>query len=94
MDIPCINLTPNRYDALTPAIFYVNNDVAIPVSFIPQMNTIATQRSLLWVGVNGTEIVFKSANRRSHITLFLHFQGFTWTSDNAYVKGSRMKLLQ
>ena len=31
-DIPCINLTPNRYNALAPAIVYVSNDVTIPFS--------------------------------------------------------------
>ena len=29
-DILSINLTPNRYDALSPAIVYINNDVTIP----------------------------------------------------------------
>ena len=29
-DIPCINVTPNRYNALTPAIVYIGNDVTIP----------------------------------------------------------------
>ena len=29
-DIPCINLTPNRYNTLAPAIGYVSNDVTIP----------------------------------------------------------------
>ena len=28
-DIPGINLTPNRYNALAPAIVYVSNDVTI-----------------------------------------------------------------
>ena len=31
-DIQCINLTPNRYNALAPAIVYVSNDVTIPVN--------------------------------------------------------------
>ena len=29
-DIPDINLTPNWYNALNPAIVYVSNDVIIP----------------------------------------------------------------
>ena len=29
-DIPGIHLTLNRYNALAPAIVYVNNDVTIP----------------------------------------------------------------
>ena len=29
-DILGINLTPNRYNALAPAIVYVSNDVTIP----------------------------------------------------------------
>ena len=31
-DIPCINLTPNLYIALAPAIVYVISDVTIPVN--------------------------------------------------------------
>ena len=31
-DITCINLTPNQYNALAPAIVYVSNDVTIPVN--------------------------------------------------------------
>ena len=37
--------------------------------------TIATQRTLLGAHVNGTEIVLKSTDRRSNISLFLHVQG-------------------
>ena len=29
-DILGINLTPNRYNSLTPAIVYVSNDITIP----------------------------------------------------------------
>ena len=36
-DIPGINLTPNRYNALVPAIVYVSNDVTIP------FNTVTSQ---------------------------------------------------
>ena len=37
--------------------------------------TIATQRTLLGAHVNGTEIVLKSTDRRSNISVFLHVQG-------------------
>ena len=37
--------------------------------------TIATQRTLLGAHVNGTEIVLKSTDRRSNISLFLYVQG-------------------
>ena len=33
-DIPCINLTPNRYNALALAIVYGSNDVIVPVDFM------------------------------------------------------------
>ena len=58
--IPCIFLTPNRYNALAPAIVYVSNDVLISVnSATSQMNTIATQEALLlWAEQNRTEHIF------------------------------------
>ena len=37
--------------------------------------TIATQRTLLQARVNGTEIVLKSTDRRSNLSLFLYVQG-------------------
>ena len=37
--------------------------------------TIATQRTLLRARVNGTEIVLKSRDRRSNLSLFLYVQG-------------------
>ena len=37
--------------------------------------TIATQRTLLGAHANGTEIVLKSTDRRSNISLFLYVQG-------------------
>ena len=40
-----------------------------------QMNNIATQRTLPRARMNGAEIVLKSTDRRSIITLFLHVQG-------------------
>ena len=36
-DIPSINLTPNRYNALAPAIVYVSNDVTV------KMNSMTSQ---------------------------------------------------
>ena len=33
-DILGINLMPNRYNALAPAIVYVNNDVTIPFNSV------------------------------------------------------------
>ena len=33
-DILGINLTPNQYNALAPAIVYVNNDVTIPFNSV------------------------------------------------------------
>ena len=37
--------------------------------------TIATQRTLLWAHANGTDIVLKSTDRRSNISLFLYVHG-------------------
>ena len=37
--------------------------------------TTATQRMLLWAHVNGTEIILKSTDRRSNLSLFLYVQG-------------------
>ena len=37
--------------------------------------TIATQRTLLRAHVNGTQIVLKSTDRRSNLSLFLYIQG-------------------
>ena len=37
--------------------------------------TIATQRTLLRAHVNGTDVVLKSTNRRSNLSLFLYLQG-------------------
>ena len=60
-DTPCINLTPNRYNA--PAIFYVSNIVIILATFMSsQLNTIATQITLLRTRVKGTGIVLKSTD--------------------------------
>ena len=70
-DILGINLTPNRYNALVPAIVYVSNDVTIPFNSV----TITTQITLLRAHVNGTEIVLKSTDRRSNISPFLYVQG-------------------
>ena len=51
--IPCINLIPNRYDALVEAIVDESNTITIPVnSMTSQMNVIATQRTLLWARLN------------------------------------------
>ena len=33
-DLLGINLTPNRYNALVPAIVYVSNDVIIPFNYV------------------------------------------------------------
>ena len=43
----------------------------------PRDVTIATQRTLLWAHVNGTEIGLKTTDRPSNIYLFLYVQGLT-----------------
>ena len=70
-DILCINLTPNQYNALSPAIVYVSNGVTISGNFMTsQMNTIAMQRTSLRAFVKGTELVWKS---RIDAQTYLHF---------------------
>ena len=74
-DIPCVNILPNRYNAFAPAVAYVSNNVVIPDNFMTsKMNTKATLRTLLQSHLYGTEIVLKSTDRLSNITLFLHVQ--------------------
>ena len=72
-DILGKNLTPNRCNALAPAIVYVSKWRHNPIQH--RDVTIATQRTLLRAHVNTTEIVLKSTDRRSNIYLFLHVQG-------------------
>ena len=56
--------------------------------------TIATQRTLLRAHVNGTEIVLKSTDRRSNISLFLYVQGLIHGSlIICYIKGNQMNLI-
>ena len=75
-DIPCINLTPNRYNVPATAIVYVSNDVIIPINLMTsQINTEATQKILMRARVNSTEIVLKYTDRHSNIIPFLHVQG-------------------
>ena len=60
-DILDINLTPNQYNALVPAIV---SSVMTSQSHLTQWCHNITQRTLLWAHVNGTEIVLKSTDRR------------------------------
>ena len=82
-DIPCKNITHNRHNTIIPASVYVSNDVIIPVdSMMSQANSIATRRTLSRPRMNGTEIVLKSIERHSTMTLFLRIQGLNhgcWT---------------
>ena len=59
-DILGINLTPNWYNALAPAIVYVSNDVTAPIKLHDV--TIATQRMLPRAHWNGSEIILKSTD--------------------------------
>ena len=94
VDIPCINLTPNRYDALAPAIVYVSNVVTIPVNSTTQMNTIATYRASPRARVIGTENVLKSSDQPSHITVSSCTRAKPWMFNIVYIKGNQMKLFQ
>ena len=52
-DIPCINVTNDRYNALVPAIVYVRNDVTIPFNSMTsqsQHNEPCCERT--WKGPN------------------------------------------
>ena len=71
--IPYINLTPDRYNALASRRCLLHQWRHNPSQ--PHDVTIATQITLLRTHVNGTEIVLKSTDRRSKMTLFLDVQG-------------------
>ena len=59
-DIPCINFTPNQYNALAPASVYVNIDVTIPVNFTNEYYS----NTYLQAYVNGAEFVFQSVDQQ------------------------------
>ena len=62
--IPCINLIPNLYIALTAVIVYVTK--RIPANFIAsQMDTIVIQRTLLLACVNEPENILKSIKHKA-----------------------------
>ena len=72
-DILGINLTPNQYKCTRPSHClrqqWRHNTIQL------RDVTIATQRTLLRAQVDGTEIVLKSTDRRSNISLFLYVPG-------------------
>ena len=51
-DIPCINLTPNWYNALALAVVYVNNDVTMPFNSMTSQQK--HKKTLLRAHVNRT----------------------------------------
>ena len=63
-DILGRNRTPNRYNALAPAIVYVGNDVTIP------FNSVASQLQRTLLHMNGTEIGLESMDRCSNISIY------------------------
>ena len=92
-DTPCVNLTPNRYDAPDPVNIYVSNDFTIPVNpMTSQMNTIATQRTLLRMRVNVTKIILNSTGRSSNITISWCTRDRPCFFDSVYIKCNQMKL--
>ena len=71
-DILGINLTPNRYNALTPAICICQQTSQ---SHSTPWRHHSDTRTLLRTHMNGTEIVLKSTDRPSNLSLFLYVQG-------------------
>ena len=71
-DIPCFNVTSNRYNTLASVIVYVNNDIKIP----HVTNEHPNNKKNLTVGKRewGAEIVIKSTDRLFTIALFLPVQ--------------------
>ena len=94
-DILDIHLTPNRYNALAPAIVYVSNDVIIPFNFVTsqsQHKKRCCERTWMWQ---------KSFwNLRIGAPTYLHFfmykgsRANTWMFDVVYNKGNQMKLIR
>ena len=86
--IPWTNFTPSKYNALG------SNDVTIPVnSLSSQMNTIATQSTVLPSRLKRTEIVLKSTDRMSNINSSCS-RAKPWVFYGAYIKGNHMILFQ
>ena len=57
VDILCINVTPDRYNAPAPAIVYVSNDVTIP--FNPMTSQLQHKEAYCertWMGPNPFEM--------------------------------------
>ena len=70
-DLPSVNLTPNRYNALATAIFYVSNDVTIPTPPRHNSNTNdVTASAREW-----DRIVLKSTDRCSNLSIFFMYKG-------------------
>ena len=87
-DIPCINITPNHYNALTQAIFYVRQWLHNPIQLHDV--TVTTLRR----HVNGTEIVLKSTDRWLNITFSSCTGAKPLMFDSVYIKGNQVLYLQ
>ena len=92
-DILGINLTPNRYNALTPAIVYVSNDVTIPFNSLWRHNSNTknvTASAREW-DRNRFEIYGSALEL---ISISLCAEANAWMFDSVYIRGNQMKLFQ
>ena len=91
-DILGKNLTPNRCNALAPAIVYVGNDVTIPLNSVTsQCNTKNVAASAREYDQNRFEIY---GSALEHVYISLCTRSNTWMLDSVYIKGNHMKFFQ
>ena len=82
-----INLTPNRYNALAPAIVYVSDDVTIP------FNSVTSREQHKERYYERKWMRLKSFwNLR--ISIYLCTRANKWRFDSVYIKGTQMKSFQ
>ena len=85
-DILGINLTPNWYNALTPAIVYVSNDVTIPFNSVTNITARAHERDRNRPEIYGSALEL--------ISISLCTGANAWMFDNFYMKGNQINKFQ
>ena len=91
-DILGTNLTPNRYNALAPAIVYVSDDVTIPFNSVtpqqqhkePTASAREWDRNHFEIYGSALELISISLCTRANTSVF----------DSVYIKGNQIKLFQ
>ena len=93
-DIPCIKLTPNRYNTLVPApaLIYVSNDVTInstPWRHDTNKDPYCEYYERAWIGLKSIFEIYRCSNK----TIF-HVQELNNGWLTVHVKGKHMELFQ